>query len=210
MGGEIHKIISWSFWTANLLVDAVYVIMAWATATNLANASGNLHIATWKDTQSTVRSFVSNNIWRAPIAACALGGLMVVLFNLMSCIVLLRKSIAKKAGAGFGYGFVVGWCFVMAFFSLMCGLVMQGFTSTVEHQLTADAGWTPMMTGAFKATYIFGYIVACMFVVFFLVLVAAPSEFVDQQLLHRKRQLEMNTLSAAGGDGLSTLQAGPI
>lgn len=72
------------------LIDAVYVIMAWATATNLANASGNLHIATWKDAQSTVRSFISNNIWRAPIAACALGGLMVVLFNLMSCIVLLR------------------------------------------------------------------------------------------------------------------------
>jgi len=37
-----------------------------------------------------------------------------------------------------------------------------------------------MMTGAFKATYIFGYIVACMFVVFFLVLVAAPSEFVGE------------------------------
>lgn len=148
MAGELHKIISWSFWTANLvsnscmrvsrsrrgdallqvqhsraclsrtapmselalqhqhqqqapqslttqlclmqLIDAVYVIMAWATATNLANASGNLHIATWKDAQSTVRSFISNNIWRAPIAACALGGLMVVLFNLMSCIVLLR------------------------------------------------------------------------------------------------------------------------
>lgn len=184
--------------------------MAWATATNLANASGNLHIATWKDAQSTVRSFVSNNIWRAPIAACALGGLMVVLFNLMSCIVLLRKSIAKKAGAGFGYGFVVGWCFVMAFFTLMCGLVMQGFTSTVEGQLTAESGWTSMMTGAFKATYVFGYIVACMFVIFFLVLVAAPSEFVDQQLLQRKRQLEMNTLSAAGGGGMPVLQSGPI
>lgn len=53
-------------------------------------ASGNLHIETWKDTRATVRSFISNNIWRAPIAACALGGLMVVLFNLMSCIVLVR------------------------------------------------------------------------------------------------------------------------
>lgn len=74
------------------------------TRTRQAQASGNLHIATWKDAQSTVRSFVSNNIWRAPIAACALGGLMVVLFNLMSCVVLLRKSIARKAGAGFGYG----------------------------------------------------------------------------------------------------------
>lgn len=38
-----------------------------------------------------------------------------------------------------------------------------------------------MMTGAFKATYVFGYIVACMFVIFFLVLVAAPSEFVGEQ-----------------------------
>jgi hypothetical protein len=53
-------------------------------------ASGNLHIETWKDAQATARSFISNNIWRAPIAACALGGLMVVLFNLLSCIVLIR------------------------------------------------------------------------------------------------------------------------
>jgi hypothetical protein len=37
-----------------------------------------------------------------------------------------------------------------------------------------------MMTGAFKATYVFGCIVACMFVIFFLVLVAAPSEFVGE------------------------------
>lgn len=36
------------------------------------------------------------------------------------------------------------------------------------------------MTGAFKATYVFGYIVAAMFVIFFLVLVAAPSEFVGK------------------------------
>lgn len=61
-----------------------------------------------------------------------------------------RKSIAKKAGAGFGYGFVTGWSFVMAFFCMLVGLVMQGFTSTVEMQLTTEAGWTPVMTGAFK------------------------------------------------------------
>lgn len=47
-----------------------------------------------------------------------------------------RKSIAKS-GPGFGYGFVVAWAFVMSFFSLMCGLIMQGFTGTVETQLTA-------------------------------------------------------------------------
>lgn len=59
-------------------------------ATHSQQASGNLHIATWKDAQSTIRSYLSNNIYRAPVAACALGGLMVVLFNLMSCVVLLR------------------------------------------------------------------------------------------------------------------------
>ena len=54
-------------------------------------ASGNLHIQNgWKDVSQTAKSFVSNNIWRAPIAACALAGLMVVLFNLMSCMVLVR------------------------------------------------------------------------------------------------------------------------
>jgi hypothetical protein len=160
--------------------------------THTAQASGNLHIQTWKDTGATVRSFISNNIWRAPIAACALGGLMVVLFNLMAFIVLLRsarkrmgwvacrmmhqpgagqpateaelqhphadasahlstrpcpalsscrKSIAKKAGAGFGEGFVVAWSFVMAFFCLLAGLVLQGFTTTVDTQLTAGALW---------------------------------------------------------------------
>jgi hypothetical protein len=30
----------------------------------------------------------------------------------------------------------------------------------------------------------------------------------DQQLLQRKRQLEMNTLSAAGGGAMATLQVG--
>jgi hypothetical protein len=34
----------------------------------------------------------------------------------------------------------------------------------------AEAGWTSIMTGAFKATYIFGYIVCVMFMLFFLTL----------------------------------------
>lgn len=52
----------------------------------LAQASGNLHIENgWtKDNVATsARAFISNSIFRAPIAACALGGLMVVLFNLV-------------------------------------------------------------------------------------------------------------------------------
>jgi hypothetical protein len=63
-------------------------------------ASGNLHIETWKNAQATARSFISNNIWRAPIAACALGGLMVVLFNLLSCIVLIRQARRRATVAG--------------------------------------------------------------------------------------------------------------
>eukprot|EP00878_Enallax_costatus_P017896 GHUV01018809.1.p1 GENE.GHUV01018809.1~~GHUV01018809.1.p1 ORF type:complete len:214 (+),score=62.18 GHUV01018809.1:1049-1690(+) len=211
-GQEVKRIILWSFWVANLLFDAVYVIMAWATASNLANASGNLHIQSWKDTQATVKSFISNNIWRAPIAACALGGLMVVFFNLLSCVVLIRKSIVKT-GPGFGYGFIVAWAFVMSFFTLMCGLVMEGFTHTVETQLTADAGWTPMMTGAFKATYIFGYIVCVMFMLFFLTLLIFQGTVtrelgIYEQMQQQKRLLEMNALQA--GAPINPLQSGPI
>jgi hypothetical protein len=36
--------------------------------------------------------------------------------------------------------------------------------------VNAEAGWTSIMTGAFKATYIFGYIVCVMFMLFFLTL----------------------------------------
>jgi hypothetical protein len=66
----------------------------------LPQASGNLHVFADKNATTTVTFdqlkssaqdlFVSNNIWRAPIAACALGGLMVALFNLMSCVILVR------------------------------------------------------------------------------------------------------------------------
>jgi hypothetical protein len=46
-----------------------------------------------------------------------------------------RKSIAKT-GAGFGYGFIVAWAFVMSFFNLLCGLILEGFRTAVETQLT--------------------------------------------------------------------------
>eukprot|EP00879_Flechtneria_rotunda_P023321 GHRR01024670.1.p1 GENE.GHRR01024670.1~~GHRR01024670.1.p1 ORF type:complete len:190 (+),score=51.37 GHRR01024670.1:645-1214(+) len=175
-------------------------------------ASGNLHIESWKDAQSTARNFISNNIWRAPIAACALGGLMVVFFNLLSCIVLIRKSIAKT-GPGFGYGFIVAWAFVLSFFILMCSLIMEGFSTTVERQLTAESGWTGVMTGAFKATYIFGYIVCVMFMLFFLTLLIFQGAVTKQlgiydQMNQHKRQLEMNALAA--GSPINLLQSGPI
>lgn len=43
-----------------------------------------------------------------------------------------------------------------------------------------------MMTGAFKGVIVFAYIVACMFVLFFIVLVAAPSDFVGESVAARQ------------------------
>lgn len=40
--------------------------------------------------QAILQLGVKNNIWRAPIAACVLGGVLVLLFNLMGCIILLK------------------------------------------------------------------------------------------------------------------------
>jgi hypothetical protein len=33
---------------------------------------------------------VSNEIWRAPVAASCLGGLLVLLFNILSCAILVK------------------------------------------------------------------------------------------------------------------------
>jgi hypothetical protein len=72
------------------------VLICWATADNLARMSGSLHVpaggAAWlAAAKTTARAFLSrSSIWRAPIAACAIGGLMATLFNLTSGLVLAR------------------------------------------------------------------------------------------------------------------------
>lgn len=33
---------------------------------------------------------ISNEIWRAPVAASCLGGLLVLLFNILSCAILIK------------------------------------------------------------------------------------------------------------------------
>jgi hypothetical protein len=73
------------------------VLICWATADNLARMSGNLQEAAasasgggWSDAEKAARAFVANSIWRAPIAACAVSGLMATLFNVTSCLVLVR------------------------------------------------------------------------------------------------------------------------
>jgi hypothetical protein len=46
-----------------------------------------------------------------------------------------------KGGPGFGYGFIVAWAFVMSFFTLMCGLVVEGFKGVVTTQLEKREPW---------------------------------------------------------------------
>lgn len=59
-----------------------------------------------------------------------------MLWCLIPCAVpyLRRKSI-NKSGPGFGYGFIMAWCFVMMFFMLLCGLVLDSFSGTVTESL---------------------------------------------------------------------------
>lgn len=51
-----------------------------------------------------------------------------------------RKSI-QKGGPGFGYGFVCAFCFTLAFFCLLCGLVLDGFKDVVQDQLAVKREW---------------------------------------------------------------------
>lgn len=48
-----------------------------------------------------------------------------------------RKSIERR-GPGFGYGFIVAMCFTLGFFTLLCGLVLNGFDDVVSRQLAAN------------------------------------------------------------------------
>jgi hypothetical protein len=40
-----------------------------------------------------------------------------------------------RSGPGFGYGFIMAWCFVLSFFCFLCGLVTSGFYPVVTAQL---------------------------------------------------------------------------
>lgn len=48
-----------------------------------------------------------------------------------------RKSI-NRSGPGFGYGFLVAFCFTLAFFVLLVGLVMDGFRGQVDTLKTSE------------------------------------------------------------------------
>jgi hypothetical protein len=75
-----------------------------------------------------------NRVWRAPLAATLLGALLVFGFNMFSCIILIKKSI-NRSGPGFGYGFLVAFCFTLSFFCLLVGLIMDSFRDVVKTSL---------------------------------------------------------------------------
>lgn len=60
-----------------------------------------------------------------------------------------RKTI-NKSGPGFGYGFLTAFCFTLSFFVLLVGVVLEGFTLTVESKLAPLPYWGDMQTGTFK------------------------------------------------------------
>lgn len=170
-----------------------------------------------------MRAFVSNSIWRAPIAACAIGGLLVVVFNLLSCFVLARRSYLRAA-AGFGYGFMLAWALVLAFLCLMVGVVLQGFQDVVATRLAAAAAaaeagaeaWSPLATGAFNAAFGLAYVCAALYALFFLALLVFSREVseglgIAEQLRAHKRAAEADAVAAGGGMGGDALGgAGPI
>lgn len=61
------------------IITSIYYILSFITTNNLVKSYKLLDATT-----------ISNQIWRAPVAAAVLGGLLVLLFNLLSCGILLR------------------------------------------------------------------------------------------------------------------------
>jgi hypothetical protein len=209
------------------------VLICWATADNLARMSGTLHLPTtptaegWSSAaEKTAKAFLSNSIWRAPIAACAIAGLMATLFNVTSCLVLVRKSLLPPGASSFGYGFVTAWALVLAFTTLLCGLVLEAFKSTVRDHVdpaTANAsggggdgtaaavdttttivgaqGWTKAMTGAYAASYGFAYACTALYSLFFLVLLGFQKAIAKQLTGAQRAAIEIGAVAAGGGGG---------
>ncbi|MEW5307497.1 MAG: hypothetical protein WDW36_009888 [Sanguina aurantia] len=166
--GECRRIMLWIFWTFNLLINAVYCFLTFLTAYNLLKTYNELKVE------------YSNTAWHAPIAASILGGLMVFMFNVLSCIILIKKTI-NRSGPGFGYGFIMAWCFVMAFFTLLCGLVLDSFSGTVASDLASEPSWGAISTGVYSGTVVFCFVCMGFYVVFFICL-AVFSRGISKQL----------------------------
>eukprot|EP00199_Chlamydomonas_sp_CCMP681_P006188 CAMPEP_0119108960 /NCGR_PEP_ID=MMETSP1180-20130426/16460_1 /TAXON_ID=3052 ORGANISM="Chlamydomonas cf sp, Strain CCMP681" /NCGR_SAMPLE_ID=MMETSP1180 /ASSEMBLY_ACC=CAM_ASM_000741 /LENGTH=209 /DNA_ID=CAMNT_0007094647 /DNA_START=160 /DNA_END=789 /DNA_ORIENTATION=- len=195
--GEWRRLLLWIFWTFNMLINLCYVCISFATSSRLVQNYAGL------------ASAFDNTAWRAPIAACVLGGIMVLMFNAMSCAVLIRKSI-NKSGPGFGYGFIMGWCFVMAFFTFLCGLVLDSFGDVIKSQLE-DEKWKSYWTSAYYGTIALAFICSAFYLIFFLTMVIFQGGISKTIGLYdvntdTKRRMEggvqMNTLAMQAGTSI--------
>ncbi|KAG2487183.1 hypothetical protein HYH03_014161 [Edaphochlamys debaryana] len=160
-----------------------------------------------------------NRQWRGPLAATFLGALLVFGFNIFSCIILVKKSI-NRSGPGFGYGFLVAFCFTLSFFMLLVGLIMDSFIDTVRSSLQAAtdvSSWTKYSTELYIGTEVFCFICAAMFMIFFLALVIMQSAVTDHLGINNEMTNPYVPMAAAGmmpgmgpGPGpLSGMGAGP-
>lgn len=134
---ECLRITLWMTFVAQWLFNLIYVALALASFAQLTQAS-NAVVA------SGGTALIVDRSWRAPLATCILSSLLVIGFDLMSCITLIKKSI-NRAGPGFGYGFIVAYAFCLSFFMLLCGLVLDCFRPKLA-SLSKDINWTAFNT----------------------------------------------------------------
>lgn len=232
--GECRRTGLWIFWTLNMVLNLVHMVLSFATSQKLITSLSSMNLMSF-----------SNHAWQAPIAACILGGLMVLIFNILSCIILIRKSVNKSGPggcdskvreppqrglpapghhpclpvvvtvctlrAGFGYGLIMSWSFCMSFFLLMCALIMDGFSNTVTGVLQTQGSWSKVWSGAYLGTIAFDYICCIMFLIMFLGLVIfqggiSKSVGLYDSSADEKRRLQMAMYTSAPS---ARMDAGP-
>lgn len=160
-GSEAQRIALWMAWAIQLLATTIFFILAMI-----------MFGAVWNCTLYLQVQVIHDAAWRGPLASLLIGGIIVFMFNLISCWILIRKSI-NRSGPGFGYGFIMSYAFTVAFLALLVALVLDGFQDVVDNQLTQLTGscWTSYDTNTFIATKYFALLCFVVFLVFVAVLI---------------------------------------
>ncbi|GAX80171.1 hypothetical protein CEUSTIGMA_g7609.t1 [Chlamydomonas eustigma] len=127
---EALRILLWMSWATQWLLSSIFVGLTLTSFSRLSEAS-SLYLSN--------TNLFTDKSWRAPMSACLLSSLLVLGFDIMSCVTLIKKSI-NRAGPGFGYGFIVAFCFCLSFFLLLSGLVLDSFRPKINSLASYD--WT--------------------------------------------------------------------
>ncbi|KXZ54155.1 hypothetical protein GPECTOR_5g253 [Gonium pectorale] len=182
-----------------MLVTTIYYLLSGVTFYKLLGASGQ--------TALNVETLVMNRVWRAPLAATLLGALLVFGFNMFSCCILLKKSV-NRSGPGFGYGFMVAFCFTLAFFCLLVGLIMDSFRDVLRSSLEGKSTWTKYSTELYIGAEVFAFICFAMFILFFLTLVIFQSAVTDHLGINTEMTNPYVPMADPAALGLATAGAG--